>query len=137
MTPAVCIIDDDHSVQRGLRRLLLTTGYRVLTCDSAEQFLSLSQLPRPICLLVDFRMQGMSGTELLDELARSGCELPVVMISGHANAATVMRAMAAGAVACLGKPFEEAALLAAIEMAVARDRRRLASALPVPMWIKG
>ena len=112
-------------------------GYRVLSCESAEEFLSLSHLPRPICLLVDFRMQGMSGTELLDALTQSGRTLPVVMVSGHANSATVMRAMSAGAVACLGKPFEEIALLQVVETAIARDRNRLTSALPLPVTVKG
>jgi FixJ family two-component response regulator len=129
---AVCIIDDDASVRRALRRLLHAAGYHVLSCSSAEEFLSLDKLPRPICLLVDLRMPGMTGIDLQFALTSTGRELSVVMVSGHADAATIDRALAAGALSFLSKPVEELALLAAVERGIEADRRRLACANPLP-----
>jgi FixJ family two-component response regulator len=136
MEPAVCIIDDDHSVQRALRRLLHSAGYRVLSCESAEDFLAMAAFPRPICLLVDVRMPGMTGADLQAALAGTRRDVPVVMISGHADATTINRVKAAGAVSCLSKPVEEDALLEALERAIEKDRRQLAGMLPVPPPMK-
>jgi FixJ family two-component response regulator len=121
--PNVCVIDDDPSVQRSLRRLLHSVGYRVLLCSSAEDFLALTELPHPVCLVVDVRMPGMTGIDLQAALAGTRRNAPIVMISGHADAATVARATNAGAVAFLCKPFDDRALLAAVERAVEEDRR--------------
>ena len=121
-TQSVCVVDDDPSVQRALRRLLRLAGYRVLVCGSADEFLTLSDVPDGTCLVVDVRMPGMTGIELQAALTRSGRDLPVIMISGHADEGMMHRAMAAGAVAFLSKPFEEQALLGALARAQARDR---------------
>ncbi len=123
MKPTVCVIDDDPSVQRSLRRLLHSAGYRVLTYSSAEDFLALSELPHPSCLVVDVRMPGMTGLDLQAAICGTKHDAPIVMISGHADASTFARASAAGAVSFLCKPFEEAALLDALEWAIEKDRR--------------
>lgn len=136
MKAAVCIIDDDHSVQRALRRLLHSAGYRVLTCDSAEDFLAMPVFPRPICLLVDLRMPGMTGADLQAALTGTRRDVPVVMISGHADAAIITRAKAAGAVSCLCKPLEEEALFEALELAIEKDRRQLSAILPATTQTK-
>jgi FixJ family two-component response regulator len=122
MKPTVCLIDDDPSVQRAVRRLLHAAGYPVLTFSSASDFLALSDLPVSVCLLVDLRMPGMTGADLQAELASSHGHLPLIMMSGHADAVTRLRVMAAGAVSFLSKPFEEDALFGALELA--RDRAR-------------
>ena len=127
MKPYVCVIDDDPSVQRATRRLLHSAGYRVLTYSSAEDFLRLRELPRPTCLIVDVRMPGMTGLDLQAAICGTIHEVPLVMISGHADAATVARATAAGAVAFLSKPFEDSALLEALQRAIDEDRRRLSA----------
>jgi FixJ family two-component response regulator len=128
MRPNVCVIDDDPSVQRAMRRLLHAAGYRVLVSSSAEEFLTLKELPHPICLLLDVRMPGMTGIDLQAAVAGTAHEAPIVMISGHADAATVTRALAIGAVAFLSKPFEESALLEALQRAIEEDRRKMSSA---------
>jgi FixJ family two-component response regulator len=125
MKPSVCVIDDDPSVQRSMRRLLHAAGYRVLVYSSAEEFLALPELPHPVCLVVDVRMPGMTGVDLQAAIAGTDRHAPIVMISGHADAATVARATAAGAVAFLCKPFEDDALLRALERGFEEDRRRV------------
>jgi FixJ family two-component response regulator len=118
----VCIIDDDASVQRALRRLLQAADYDVLTCGSAEEFLALTGLPRPLCLLVDVRMRGMTGIDLQDVLHNSSRDIPIIFMSGHADAATIARATASGA-RFLAKPFEVDALLDALQHAFTQRRR--------------
>jgi FixJ family two-component response regulator len=111
-----------------MRRLLHAAGYRVLVTSSAEEFLTLNDLPHPICLLVDVRMPGMTGLDLQAAVGGTTHDAPIVMISGHADPATAARALATGAVAFLCKPFEESALLEALERAIEEDRRRIAGA---------
>jgi FixJ family two-component response regulator len=128
MRANVCVIDDDPSVQRSTRRLLQAAGYRVLLFSCAEDFLALTVLPRPVCLLADVRMPGMTGIDLQAAIAGTAHDAPMVMISGHADAAMVARATAAGAVAFLSKPFEDTALIDAVERALEADRKRLQAA---------
>jgi FixJ family two-component response regulator len=128
MRANVCVIDDDPSVQRSTRRLLQTAGYRVLLFSSAEDFLALTVLPRPVCLLTDVRMPGMTGIDLQAAIAGTSHDAPMVMISGHADAAMIARATSAGAIAFLSKPFEESALIDAVERALEEDRQRLQAA---------
>lgn len=134
---AVCIVDDDPSVQRALRRLLQSAGYCVLTCNAAEEFLAMTALPRPICLLLDLRMPGMTGADLQAAIVGTKHDVPVIMFSGHADAGTIMRSKLAGAVSCLSKPVEEDELLRTVAFAIAIDRRRLAALIPTPAQVKG
>ena len=122
MTRTVCLVDDDYSVQRAVRRLLQSAGYSVLVCSSAVEFLALTELPHPLCVIVDVRMPGMTGTDLQAVLARTRPGLPVIMISGHADSAMMQRSMSAGAAFFLSKPFEENALLDAVGRAMPPDR---------------
>ena len=136
-TARVCVIDDDPSVQRAIRRLLEWARYEVLLCSSAVEFLAITASPRLACLIVDVRMPGMTGTELQAALKGSPLDPPIIMMSGHADAAMIARAKAAGAVSFLCKPFEDVALLDAVERAVAIDRQRRARTLPLPAQSKG
>jgi FixJ family two-component response regulator len=116
----VYLIDDDASVRRGLGRLLKSAGYDVVTCDTPEAYLALTSYRKPSCLLLDIRMPGMTGLELQRALHGDGGHPPVILLSGHVDAATAERAMSEGAVAVLSKPVDFATLVHAIELGLAR-----------------
>ena len=122
----VFVVDDDASVCRSVSRLLRTFGYHVETFSGARDFLDRAHptAPEPACLLLDARMPELSGFDLLERLKTSGRNLPVVFITGHGDVAMAMRAMEAGAVDFLAKPFDEQALSAAVERAIAKARER-------------
>lgn len=118
--PDVAIVDDDTSVRRGVARLLRLAGYAVRTFASAREFLEQGQ-PSPACLVVDVRMPGQTGLDLQSALLASGRDVPIVFITGHDDIPVAVRAMKAGAVDFLAKPFDEKDLLAAVAQAVARS----------------
>jgi FixJ family two-component response regulator len=114
----VLVVDDDASLLRALRRLLLAMDLSVLTFDSAEAFLA-SELPAGnVCLLVDIYLPGMSGTDLCKTLAASGRSLPTILMTARDDAATQRIAREAGALSTLYKPFDEDALLNTIARAL-------------------
>jgi two-component system response regulator FixJ len=117
----VAIVDDDHSVRRGLERLLRAAGYRVETFSSARDFLE-RKGDAPGCLLLDVSMPGQTGLRLYDDLLARGDGTPVIFITGHADAAAADQAARAGAYGFFTKPFEDSALLDAIERAMAKAR---------------
>ncbi|KYG03040.1 LuxR family transcriptional regulator [Sorangium cellulosum] len=119
--PTVFVVDDDPSVLRALERLLRSAGYAVEGHASPEAFLERAPSERPGCVVVDLRMPGLGGLELQDELARRGCPLPIVFLTGHGDVSSSVRAMKAGAVDFLTKPCDDTDLLAAVERAIARD----------------
>ena len=119
-SPTVFIVDDDASVRRALRRLLIAANYRVVTCASAEEFLSLKDgIPTRSCLIVDVQMPGMTGPALQDALRRAHRDTPFVLISGHADPGTAAHARAAGAIAFLSKPFDDTRLFEVLDQAFA------------------
>jgi FixJ family two-component response regulator len=119
----VIVVDDDESVRRAMKRLLMSNGYRVLTFESAEDLL-LSRLAwDEICLLLDIRLPGMSGLELYARLASSGVKCPVIFMTAHDDSQWMARAKEAGAVAFLRKPFGEQSLLTAIALACGTGER--------------
>jgi two-component system, LuxR family, response regulator FixJ len=118
----VFVVDDDLSVRKSTGRLLMSAGYDVVICASAAEFLSLTDRPRPSCLLTDLRMPDKTGFDLQDALRRSGRELPIIVSSGQADAATVARVRAAGAVRFLAKPFDASDLLGAVAEAIRQDQ---------------
>jgi FixJ family two-component response regulator len=118
----VFVVDDDVSVRKSTGRLLMSAGYDVIICESATAFLSLTNRPRPSCLLTDLRMPGTTGLDLQETLRRTGRELPIIVSSGQADAATVARVRAAGAVRFLAKPFDADDLLGAVAEAIRRDQ---------------
>lgn len=121
-TPAVIhIVEDDESLRTALLELLQFAGYETLGYESTGDFLLHLPQDRPGCLLLDVRLPGPSGLELQAALQRQGVSLPVIFLTGHADVASSVRAMKAGAVDFLEKPVERAALLEAIERALARD----------------
>ena len=124
---AVYVIDDDASVRRAMRRLLTTAGHDVVVIESADAFLSLSEMRRPLCVVVDIRMPGITGFDLQNALLTAGRALPIVFMSGHADADIAHRALAGGALALLTKPVDEEVLLNAVEAGLEWDRERLAA----------
>jgi FixJ family two-component response regulator len=122
----VYLIDDDTSVRRALRRLLQVEGHDVVEIASADAFLSLPETRRPLCLLADIRMPGLTGLDLQNALYAEGRRLPIVFMTGYGDADMASRAMAGGAVAFLAKPVDDEVLLKAIGDGLALDRERLA-----------
>ena len=115
----VSVVDDDESVRESLPDLLRVVGYTVEAFASAEAFLASGATERTRCLILDIAMPGMSGVELQMELKRRGSRVPVVFITGHADATSRPRLLEQGAVEVLFKPFSEAALLEAVTAALA------------------
>jgi FixJ family two-component response regulator len=129
----VFVVDDDASVRRALERLLRAAGYAVHTFASAAEFLSQANLAPsaeperrhdPACVVLDVRMPGQSGLDLYEALAGRGWEVAVIFITGHGDMPMAVKAMKAGAVDFLAKPFTEAALLAAIARVFPDDMPR-------------
>jgi FixJ family two-component response regulator len=116
--PLVSVVDDDESLRESLPDLLRELGFAVEASASAEEFLASDHLGRTRCLLLDVAMPGMSGPELQDELARRGHAIPIVFITARQDDGIRPRVLAAGAVACLYKPFSETALLDAVHAAL-------------------
>jgi FixJ family two-component response regulator len=121
-TPIVSVIDDDASVREALDSLIRSIGFQVQKFAAAAEFLQ-SKLPDgPSCLVLDVRLPGLSGLDLQRELARMKIQIPIIFITGHADIPMSVRAMKAGAVEFLTKPFREQDLLDAIRQAIERDR---------------
>lgn len=119
-TPTVFIIDDQASVRESLGEMLTVFGYQTELYDSAVSFLTLNQAPQPGCAIADVRMPGMDGIEFVRELARRRIELPVVVISGHADVGMAVAAIKAGAEDLIEKPVDDVQLVAAINRGLAR-----------------
>ena len=130
--PAVVfVIDDDPSMRGALEDLVVSVGLQVRPFASPQDFLQ-SKLPdAPGCLVLDVRLPGMSGLTFQKELARLGVTLPVIFITGHGDIPMSVRAMKAGAVEFLTKPFHDQELLDAIHTAIERDRERRREAVLV------
>jgi FixJ family two-component response regulator len=123
--PIVFIVDDDESVRKALKRLIKSVGMNVETFTTAREFLSRQHYEGPSCLVLDIRMPGLSGLDLQQELAKAGITLPVIFITGHGNISMSVRAMKAGAVDFLEKPFDDQDLLDAIQQALERDEQAM------------
>jgi FixJ family two-component response regulator len=118
---AVFIVDDDVSVREALSSLLASVGLEVAAFESAAEFLNSDKPDCPACLVLDLELPDMSGLELQGQLADSNA-LPVIFITGHGDIPSSVRAMKAGAVEFLPKPFQHEELLRAIETALAMDK---------------
>ena len=123
--PTVIVVDDDLTIREALQGLLRSVGLQVELFGSAQEFLS-AKLPNgPACLVLDVRLPGRSGLEFQNELAGTNIALPIIFITGHGDIPMSVRAMKAGAVEFLTKPFRDQDLLDAIQLALERDRNRL------------
>ncbi|SPF56192.1 Nodulation protein W [Candidatus Sulfopaludibacter sp. SbA4] len=120
--PAVFIVDDDISVREALKNLLRSVGLRVETFGTAQEFLSSRRSDAPGCLILDVRLPGLSGLDLQRKLAEADIEIPIIFITAHGDIQMSVRAMKAGAVEFLTKPFRDQDLLDAVQQAIDRDR---------------
>jgi FixJ family two-component response regulator len=120
--PIVFVVDDDNSVRRALHRLIKSVGMRVETFESAKEFLLRPEHDGPSCLVLDIRMPGLSGLDLQEELSKADPALPIIFITGHGTIPMSVRAMKAGAIDFLEKPFEDQALLDLIQRSLERNK---------------
>ena len=114
----VFVVDDDPSVRRSTERLLRSAGLKVQTYSSAREFLASHRPEGPACLVLDVRMPGLSGMDLQRELAQSGIHIPIIFITAHGDEKMRMRALRAGAVEFLAKPFDDETLLESVRAAL-------------------
>jgi FixJ family two-component response regulator len=120
----VFVVDDDPAVREALQSLLRSVGLRVELFDSVSAFLAAKKPDVPSCLVLDVRLPGQSGLEFQDELQTENIGLPIIFITGHGDIKMSVRAMKAGAVEFLTKPFRDQELLDAIHLAISQDRTR-------------
>jgi RNA polymerase sigma factor (sigma-70 family) len=119
----VFIVDDDAPLRESLRNLIRSVGLRVELFASAQEFLQSRQPDAPSCLVLDVRMPGLSGLDLQKQTSDAGLEIPIIFITGHGDVPMTVRAMKAGAVEFLTKPFRDQDLLDAIQEALERSRK--------------
>ncbi|PYY12271.1 MAG: DNA-binding response regulator [Acidobacteria bacterium] len=123
-TSVVFVVDDDPSVSRAIKRLAESVGLRVELFGSAREFLRSKWPDAPSCLVLDIRLPGISGLDFQRELAEANINIPIIFITAHADVPMTVRAMKAGAVEFLTKPFRDQDLLDAIQQALQRDHTR-------------
>jgi RNA polymerase sigma factor (sigma-70 family) len=121
---AVLVVDDDPSVRRAIKRLVESVGLQAELFGSAHEFLQAKRPDVPSCLVLDIRLPGTSGLDFQQELAEANIPVPIIFITAHGDVPMTVRAMKAGAVEFLTKPFRDQDLLDAIQIALERDRAR-------------
>jgi FixJ family two-component response regulator len=122
--PVVFVIDDDPSVRDALAGLLRSVRLEVLSFGSTQEFLQSKRRDAPGCLVLDVRLPGRSGLDFQRELTESGIQIPIVFITGHGDIPMSVRAIKAGAIEFLTKPFHDQELLDAVQLGIERDRTR-------------
>jgi RNA polymerase sigma factor (sigma-70 family) len=123
-TPIVFVVDDDVSVRESLELLILSEGWQPETFDSAQAFLARPPAPAPCCLVLDVSLPDLNGLDLQQRVADDRTGMPIVFITGYGDIPMTVRAMKAGALEFLTKPFRDQDLLDAIQLALERDRGR-------------
>ena len=116
--PLITVVDDDAAIREAVQSLIRSVGLRAEGFASAPDWLQSGQLPDTACLIVDVRMPGMSGLELQQQLTTAQCPLPIIFITAHGDAETRARALSAGAVGFVDKPFSAEGLLRAVQAAL-------------------
>ena len=120
--PTVFVVDDDAAVRASIQGLLKSAGLSSQSFETAEEFLRAKRVDGPSCLILDVSLPGMSGLDFQEQLSKAGLRIPIVFVTAHGDIPMTVRAMKSGAVEFLTKPFDDLALLNAIEQALARDR---------------
>ncbi len=118
----VFVVDDDASIRDAVKSLLKSVGLRAEVFGSTEEFVSATRPDIPSCLVLDVRLPGMSGLEFQEELEKTGIRIPIIFVTAHGDIPMTSRAMKAGAIEFLPKPFQKQELLDAISQALQRDR---------------
>ena len=119
----VFVVDDDAPVRESLKNLIGSVGLRAELFASTQEFLRSKRPDVPSCLVLDVRLPGLSGLDLQKRITEAGMEIPIIFITGHGDIPISVRAMKAGAVEFLTKPFRDQDLLDAIQLALERDRK--------------
>lgn len=127
-TPVVFVVDDDEELRLALDNLFRSVGLQARLFGSAAEFLKADAVDAPGCLVLDIRLPGVSGLEFQGQLARMGIEVPIVFMTGHGDVPMSVRAMKAGAVDFLTKPFRDQDMLDAVSSAIEADRQRRVAA---------
>ena len=120
-TPIVFVVDDDVSVRESLKSLIDSAGWQPETFASAQEFLSCPRVLAPSCLVLDVTLPGLNGFELQKRVAADRLDMPIIFISGYGDVPMTVRAMKAGAIEFLTKPFDDDVLLSAIQNAIERS----------------
>ena len=118
----VYVVDDDASVRRGLSNLVRSVGLRAEVFASAAEFLAAKRPDAPACLILDVRLPGLSGLDFQAELTKARNQIPIIFITGHGDIPMTVKAMKAGAIEFLTKPFRDQDLLDAVQVALERAR---------------
>jgi FixJ family two-component response regulator len=126
--PIVLVIDDNDNLREALSALFRSIGLQVKTFTSAGEFMQFKLPDSPACLVLDVRLPGLSGLDFQAELAKAQIDIPIVFMTGHGDIPMTVRAMKAGAVEFLTKPFREQEMLDAVQVGLERDRNRRKSA---------
>ena len=124
LTPVVFVVDDDPSVGRAIKRLVESVGLQVVHFGSAQEFMRSERPDAPSCLVLDVRLPGISGLDFQRQLAESNINIPIIFISAHGDIPMTVRAMKAGAIEFLTKPFRDQDLLDAVQVGLERDRAK-------------
>ena len=127
----VFVIDDDALLRDALSRLFRSIGLQVVTFASGPEFLNHKLPPSPSCLVLDVRLPGLSGIDFQSELAKADIDIPIVFMTGHGDIPMSVRAMKAGAIEFLPKPFRDQDILDAVQEGLARDRTRRKRAIDI------
>ena len=135
-TPIVFVVDDDPSIRRAIKSLVESVGLQVELFGSAEEFREAERPDAPSCMVLDVRLPGISGLDLQRELADANIQIPIIFITAHGDIPMTVRAMKAGAVEFLTKPFRHQELLDAIQQGLERDRSRRAQQADVDILRK-
>lgn len=122
--PLVVVLDDDDAVRGALESLLRSVGFRAKTFGSAQDFLASDATQTANCLILDIRLPRISGLDFQNQLAAAGVHVPIIFMTGHGDIPMTVRAMKAGAVDFLAKPFRDQDMLDAVAAAIERDQRR-------------
>jgi FixJ family two-component response regulator len=125
-TPTVLVVDDDAPLREALSELFSTVGLRTLLFASAPEFLNGKRPDAPSCLLLDIRLPGLSGLEFQKQLNAAHVNIPIIIMTGHGDIPMSVKAMKAGAVDFITKPFREQDMLDAVTLAIDQDRKRRA-----------
>jgi len=132
--PTVFVIDDDASVRDAIKGVVRSVGLRAETFASTQDFLRKWQPDRPSCLVLDVRLPGLSGLDFQQELTRANIGIPIIFLTGYGDVPMTVRAMKAGAVEFLTKPFRDQDLLDAIQEALDRDRTMRRQRSEIAAW---
>lgn len=121
LNPLISVVDDDGSIRRTTTFLIESFGFRAAAFESAEEFLKSDVLPHTSCLIIDVQMPVMTGLQLQSKLAAAGCHMPIIFITAFDDSAARDRAMKAGAIAFLEKPFSDELLLQSVRSALQHE----------------